>query len=345
MNPGEILEEIERILRSQIFADKDQLRTLLQILFKNMECPTALNANGVIKELWPGEARTKRSADVASEMNRLRKALESYYAGEGRNNPVRVFFPNRSAPGPDGTREKRWIAAEPFDPEKNLPVPQEAPSASVSTIQRSKSVRILTIIAAVLVLGAACVFVVRALTADRRPQFARIDGGTLTIFNVAGGELWHKNFPDGFWPEYYEEGIEQRLWIGDLNGDGHAVVLFLYHPAGEPKSHSTTLICFSSRGEEKWRWTPGRALPELDGTPPVYITTGLGVLKGSQGAPRRIVLSSQNDPFYPDQIAILDSNGKMVSEYWHSGILNHLALADFDGNGRETIIATGISRS
>jgi hypothetical protein len=33
----------------------------------------------------------------------------------------------------------------------------------------------------------------------------------------------------------------------------------------------------------------------------------------------------------------------MVSEYWHSGHLYHLTLADLDGDGRQEIILTGIS--
>jgi len=75
----------------------------------------------------------------------------------------------------------------------------------------------------------------------------------------------------------------------------------------------------------------------------VYLTYGFGVLKPTQSGKRRIVVSSQNQPFYPDQVAIVDSSGKTVSEYWHSGILNHLALTDLDGDGREEIILTGIS--
>jgi len=69
----------------------------------------------------------------------------------------------------------------------------------------------------------------------------------------------------------------------------------------------------------------------------------LGVLKVTQKRPSRIVVSSIHDPWWPNQIAILDSKGKLLSEYWHSGHLEHLSLADLDGDGREEVIATGIS--
>ena len=35
--------------------------------------------------------------------------------------------------------------------------------------------------------------------------------------------------------------------------------------------------------------------------------------------------------------------GKTISEYWHSGHLEHLTVADLDGDGRREIVATGIS--
>ena len=63
---------------------------------------------------------------------------------------------------------------------------------------------------------------------------------------------------------YSQDGLESHLWFGDLDGDGHTEVLFLYHPAADPKSHSTMLICYSDSGKEKWRWTPGRVLPETE---------------------------------------------------------------------------------
>src|SRR5258708_38548211 len=112
MDPTAIRDQIDRILRSQSFASKSQLRRLLEILFKHMDSQTTLKPDQVIKELWPEETSTKRPADVATEMNRLRHALESYYNGEGKSDPIILSLPNRTAPAPDGTHETRWIVAK-----------------------------------------------------------------------------------------------------------------------------------------------------------------------------------------------------------------------------------------
>jgi hypothetical protein len=284
--------------------------------------------------------------------------MKIYYETEGLNDPILISFPNRAAPALDGTREKRWIVAEtrsiaePYPPATTPPVvpilPNTPPLPVFAAPQRSPTLRVkfrkgVIGFAAIVVLGVAAYIAARTLTANYRPQSGRIDNSEIVIMNTEGKELWHKSFSDELWPEYYDQGLERRLWIGDLDGNGRIEVLFLYHPAGNPYSHSTTLICFSDRGQEKWRWTPGRVLPEFNGTPVIYLTFGFVVLKAGQSGHRQIVVSSQYHPFYPDQIAIVDSNGKTVSEYWHSGVLRHLALADLDGDGRQEIIASGIS--
>jgi hypothetical protein len=117
MDPTAIRDQIDRILRSQSFASKRQLRKLLEILFQNIDSQTNLTPDRVIEELWPDETRTKRSADVATEINRLRHALESYYNGEGKADVITIVLPNRALPAPDGTPEKRWIVAKPRESE------------------------------------------------------------------------------------------------------------------------------------------------------------------------------------------------------------------------------------
>lgn len=330
MDRSAISDQIDRILRSRSFANKSQLRKLLEVLFGNMDSQTTLKPDRVIKELWPNETKTKGSADVAAEMNRLRRALESYYTGEGKNDPITISLPNRSAPAHDGTQEKRWIVAKPRGG-----IEERAPA---------KSRRVLKIGVALAAFCGLSYISIQLLSADGRPQSGRLDGTTLRIMSAEGKELWSKSFSEGFSPDwYYEQGIATRIWFGDLEGDGHTSILFLYHPAVSPMSHSTTLICYSDRGKEKWRWTPGRDLPELHGTAPTYRSVALVVLKPTNNKPRRIVVSSIHDPWWPNQIAMLDSQGKTISEYWHSGHLEHLSLADLDSDGREEIVATGIS--
>jgi hypothetical protein len=117
MDRATISDQIDRILHSRSFASKSQLRKLLEVLFQNMESQSTLKPDRVIRELWPNEIKTKGSADVATEMNRLRHALESYYHTEGNTDPITICLPNRTAPTPDGTQEKRWIVAKPREAE------------------------------------------------------------------------------------------------------------------------------------------------------------------------------------------------------------------------------------
>ena len=331
MDRASISEQIDRILRSKAFASKGQLRKLLEVLWQNFDVQTTLKPDRVIRELWPEETRTKGSADVASEINRLRHALEAYYSGDGSNDPIVITLPNRSVAA-DGALEKRWIAASTRGSEERLPA------------SRARLPKRWIIAAAVVAMCAGAFLSVGLLSAHGQPRFARFDGAVLRITDAEGKELWSKSFPEGFSTDwYYEKEYGTRVWFADLEGKGHTSVLFSYLAASGPQSHQTTLICYSDRGKEKWRWTPGRELPELAGSPSTFRTAALQVLKATANRPPRIVVASLHEIWWPSQIAILDSNGKKISEYWHSGALRNMVLADLDGDGREEILASGIS--
>ena len=342
--------QIDRILRSQTFARKGQLRKLLEVLFKNMDSQAMLKPDLVIRELWPEETRTKRSADVAAEMNRLRHALEAYYNGEGKADPITISLPNRSVTAAvDGAQEKYWIVAKPRGGETVELRPAGEDQRSTRGVSARRNLKLIAAIAGI---GIVAYVSIRMLTTHDQPRSGRVDGSTLLIFNAEGRELWRKVFPEGLrkiFPEglsgnwYYGQGLTTRIWFADLEGKGHVDVLFLYLPADSTQSRSSTLICYSDRGKEKWRWTPGRELPEMAGSPATFWTLALGVLKATEKKPPRIVVSSLHIPWWPNQIAVLDPNGKTISEYWHSGGLIDMVLADLDGDGREEIIATGIA--
>jgi hypothetical protein len=343
MDVTAIHDQIDRILRSQSFASKSQLRKLLEVLHQYMDSQTNLTTDLVIKELWPDEIKTKRSADVATEMNRLRRALESYYDEEGKADPIAIILPNRTAPAPNGTHEKRWIVARRREEETDASRNASSARKDERRIPQVGARRGLKLAAAIAVIGMVGYAAIRVLAVHDQPTFGRLDGSTLAIFNAQGKELWRKVFAEGIGPNYYyAQGLASRIWFGDLDGQGRTSVLFVYAPAN-PQSHSSTLICYSDRGKEKWRWTPGKTLPELEASPATYKTFALGVLKARGRRPSRIVVSSAHDTWWPNQIAILDSQGKIISEYWHSGRLDSMVLADLDGDGREEIVATGVS--
>lgn len=346
MDSKAIQEQVTRILKSKTFATKNQLKRLLQVLVRNIDCQSNLSHGLVIQELWSNETRTKRSADVATEMNRLRHALKAYYNGEGADDPIIINLPNRSAGGGNGIHERPWIVAQLRGENENGPV-EDRPLVSRPDGQQTESRRGLKRISGIAVLaavlGVTAYSSLRLLETPDQPRLGRLEGSTLIVMNAGGKELWRKVFPDGFGPDwYYAQWQPTRIWFGDLEGKGHTSVFFSYSPAGE-LSHSSTLICYSDRGKEKWRWTPGRKLPELAGSPATFITHAVAVLKATDQRPPRIVVLSQHSLWWPTQVAILDSNGKTLSEYWHSGGLGSLLLADTDGDGRQEIIVTGVS--
>ncbi|MFZ1135511.1 MAG: hypothetical protein WAN69_11210 [Candidatus Korobacteraceae bacterium] len=337
MDRASVQEQVDRILHSTTFAGKSQLAKLLVVLFDRLDSQSTLKPDCIIRELWPDETKTKRSADVATEINRLRRALETYYDAEGATDPIIISLPNRSTTAAGSVKEKRWIVAEPRNAGQKpstLPVPQATSRTRL---------KIIAAIAALVVTGVGAYLLYRMFTVVDQPRSARLDGSTLIVTNAKGQDLWRKAFTDGFSTEYYNQGLAQRIWFGDLNGNGGTDVLFLYQPSGSLLSHSTVLICYSTRGKEKWRWSPGRALPDLEGIPAIFETVAFGVLKAAPGTPARIVVSSHHTPWYPNQIAIVSADGKTVSEYWHSGQFYFMTLADLDGDGRQEIVASGVN--
>src|SRR4029077_11943468 len=133
-----------------------------------------------------------------------------------------------------------------------------------------------------------------------RPNGARLDGSALVIVNAEGKEIWRKVFPEGLALDRYHDVKEfgSQIWFADLEGKGHTSVLFSYAPPAGSRPQSSKLICYSERGKEKWRWTPGRELPELAGSPATYKTLALGVLKATEKRPPRIVVASVHDPWW-----------------------------------------------
>ncbi len=180
--------------------------------------------------------------------------------------------------------------------------------------------------------GALLLAVVASLSLFNRPQpvSTKIDGDAFVVYDATGRELWRKLFPE---MEHRPLNVH-RSWIGDLDGDGRREVLF----ATDHQIHSE-LLCFSGSGELKWRFVPGRKMEtRREKFNASYVVEGFSVL-----ADRRIVVTSRHFLDYPSQVALLSASGKMASDYWHSGQLNLLSVADLNHDGKSEIYLGGIA--
>jgi hypothetical protein len=340
--------QVDRILRSPVLASKPQLQRLLGILSAQFEEQNTLKPDRVMRELWPDKPK-RDSSHLATAMNRLRRALETYYSEAGAKDEFLIRLPRRGGEETADRRSQLWMTAEPRE-DSEAPVaaaiamkgpPRRAEAARGSAAQVNRMGWWVAAVAILPYFLMAGIMLMR--NAHGTPSSARLDANTLVVVNAKGKELWSRSFPEGFWQDFYKDGLAPKMWFGDLDMSGRTSVLLVYHPAVDAASQSSQLICFSQDGEEKWRWKPGRVLPELGSEPAVYRIAGLAVLKANARSPARIVVMSSHHPQYPTQIALVDANGNTLSEYWHAGHLDQMMLADLDGDGKQEILGFGES--
>ncbi len=181
----------------------------------------------------------------------------------------------------------------------------------------------------------------------RIPVAYRLEVSTLITLDGQGHEVWRHEFPKPLAIGHYQGAPEQRCKFADVDGDGRTDTLFAYFPE-DVAVMGTELICFSQEGRIKWKFAPGRArIHDNSGDEffPPYIVVGILVLPAQARATPRVVVSSVHNIEAPDQLAVLDPTGRLVSEYWHPGHLKHLAQADLNHNGRPLLLAGGVNNA
>ncbi len=166
----------------------------------------------------------------------------------------------------------------------------------------------------------------------------RVENGDLLALDSRGGVLWEKRFDKPLAEVHYGHATLPRAVVEDIDGDGRKELVFTVH---HDSPGENALICWSDTGEEKWRWIPGRgaaAFPE-DLQPP-YFADQVLVLR-LHGTVR--LLAGAKHVFFPYQLALLDSQGRQLREYWHSGHIKRILAADLQGSGKPVILAAGIA--
>jgi hypothetical protein len=177
------------------------------------------------------------------------------------------------------------------------------------------------------------------------PTDFRVGGKRLIVYNNNGKELWRHTFDYDLQDELYLPDAEKRLtWLGDLDGTGQPVLLFVPKAVNDLEVPSL-LLCFAADGNIKWRFRPGRPVTDASGRRmvPPYMIRNLQVVMGKTPADTRIVVSSNHYLNYSNQVAFLDAHGRTVGEYWHPGHLLYLRAADLANDGHMDILMAGVS--
>lgn len=179
------------------------------------------------------------------------------------------------------------------------------------------------------------------------PSDFRVEGKNLIVFNDKGQELWRHAFEVPLNESAYSQEGKLRLgWLGDLDGDGRRQFVFVVSPLNRADV-GTQVLCFAADGKIRWHFTPGRAVTNRSGLRfvPPYFMGGLHVLTGKAPADTRIAVSSHHYLEYPNQVAFLDIQGRVVGEYWHPGHLSHSSTADLDRDGRKVLVLAGVNNA
>jgi hypothetical protein len=163
-------------------------------------------------------------------------------------------------------------------------------------------------------------------------------------FTQKGIEIWSFVLPGG--SSIVDDSASDldgpRSWVGDLDGDGVAEVL-LAHWRANPSREGTELLCLSADGTLRWSYRPGRVVrskTEEFGGP--YFIRGFRVARLVEKAPWSILVTSHHHQYFPNVVSRLESSGKVMAEYWHSGNLWRIEAADFGKDGRREVILAGV---
>jgi hypothetical protein len=192
---------------------------------------------------------------------------------------------------------------------------------------------------------------------DAQPADFRIDGSELIILAQSGRELWRydtrlENLRDdnayhGRFQTKKHSGKEPGadlpwLVIRDINLDRNPEVLFCTRTADE--RGGDILVCLSCRGNELWRFRGGREM--WCGSRPYssdYNTSGFDTLDIDDDGRLETVVISLQTPNWPAQLTVLDSNGRVLGEFWNSGHLSDFIIADLQADGQKELLVSGLN--
>ncbi len=187
---------------------------------------------------------------------------------------------------------------------------------------------------------------------DRSPYDFRIEQTELIILNQEGHTLWHHDFDlnTNLIKNFYKERFQNRTIAGnraklpaiqfiDINKDGHKEVLF-----GIAEVPDGRFFCFSDKGDLLWRIRGGRELTfgsKIYGGR--YRTGSFRTVDLDGDGFLEIIMCSSHSFEFPTQMLVVNHQGEILNEYWHSGRIYDICFYDVNEDNRLDIMIGGVN--
>jgi hypothetical protein len=174
-----------------------------------------------------------------------------------------------------------------------------------------------------------------------QPANAYWRGATLVASDSKDRELWRRTFPHDPSPHYAWQ------FLGDINRDGQVEVIVPFIPDHVMTRDSLGgfLVCLSSKGQEVWKLQPSRVVADRKRKySDVYVLRAAAVFPSpDKDGSLWTAATFANNFDYPSVAVVVDGNGKLRGEYWHSGHLDYVATQDLDLDGVEELLLAGMT--
>src|ERR1700731_2485134 len=94
-SPGDILQQLKRILASSTFVTRVKPSQVFLILVEKSIEGLTLSEEDIRSEVFPDPPYDREATHVRTALNTVRKLLESYYKGPGLQDPVIIRLPKK----------------------------------------------------------------------------------------------------------------------------------------------------------------------------------------------------------------------------------------------------------
>lgn len=202
------------------------------------------------------------------------------------------------------------------------------------------------VVTAILVLAAAAAAGYALVSRPRSPVDFTYKNHVLTALDGTGSVVWRNVFAEPARENLYDLGSsrENWTWMGDLAPDHPSELVFGHFMASI--NAPWPVLCFSRNGLLRWRFSTEKKVRDTrqEFLPPYHLR-GIRVFPSPQrDGSKWIAVSSAHHYDYPCQIGVLDANGALLKEYWHSGHLDTLESGDLDGDEFHELMLGGVNQ-